>query len=682
MRVRMVREIFLKELREALRDRRSLMALFGLPLFLYPLIFFAAGTLGVSTVKKISHTTYAVAVTNATGAPQLQAILNLPDSGLRAVAVSDPARALHDGAVSAVIAVPPNFEAGAIAGLPAGIRVEVDRSKTATGYVEDRVGGVLSRYEHWIIAQRLTRHHLPSELGRPISRQTLDVESGGDRVGVALVVVLPTLLLLTGLVASLSTALVATTSEREAGSMESLLVTPVRKLELLVGKTILVFLAAVFATTCNLISMSLVLWRVTKSAPHGAGAALDPSVLGLSLIAVLPTLLFISAVCLIIGLSARSYREASSYAQFPVLCTMLPMMINLLDPKSTPAMLATPVVNTSIVIRHILLGRFAVGEYSLAAAFSTFWALVMLAFAARLFNAEQLVNVDWEPLSMMRRRRHSRPARLPTIDEGLLAVGLSLLLIFYVGPDLVHSSLLKMTVVTEIVLIAGPAILMAQALGYRWIETFSLRAPGIWDTVGGVLLGLGAVGVVAGLQWLQNRVWPEDPATQRALRDAIGPALMHSPVIMAFVVGGLAGIGEETLFRGPVLQSLLRRMPAWGALLVSGALFAAVHMDLHGLILRTLLGMLLGWIVIRTGSIVPAMIAHGLYDTVTLLVAGYMVHRYGLNAAFSSSTDIPVLPLAAAAGLVVMVLGKRLIDSSRSASFSEPNNAKNGIDPH
>src|SRR5580704_5342897 len=91
-----------------------------------------------------------------------------------------------------------------------------------------------------------------------------------------------------------------------------------------------------------------------------------------------------SAMCLVIGLAARSYREASSYSQFPVLiCTLLPTLVNMMDPAPTRALLATPVVNASIVLRHALQGRFGLDEYAFAAAASLFWALVMPAFAAR-----------------------------------------------------------------------------------------------------------------------------------------------------------------------------------------------------------------------------------------------------------------------------------------------------------
>jgi membrane protease YdiL (CAAX protease family) len=96
------------------------------------------------------------------------------------------------------------------------------------------------------------------------------------------------------------------------------------------------------------------------------------------------------------------------------------------------------------------------------------------------------------------------------------------------------------------------------------------------------------------------------------------PSFRQHPVLTVAVLGTLAGSCEELLFRGPLQTALVRRLPAWLALGIGGFLFAAAHGDAQGLLFRTLLGVLLGWLVLRTGSIFPAMGMHAVVDWIAL----------------------------------------------------------------
>ena len=80
--------------------------------------------------------------------------------------------------------------------------------------------------------------------------------------------------------------------------------------------------------------------------------------------------------------------------------------------------------------------------------------------------------------------------------------------------------------------------------------------------------------------------------------------------------------------------------------------------------LRTLLGMLLGWIVWRTGSIYPAMLAHGLYDTSSLAMAAWQIHHSGLSSIGTfTPLDYWALAIGAVLILVSVVMWVRLSPS-------------------
>jgi len=87
------------------------------------------------------------------------------------------------------------------------------------------------------------------------------------------------------------------------------------------------------------------------------------------------------------------------------------------------------------------------------------------------------------------------------------------------------------------------------------------------------------------------------------------------------VVGLLAPLAEEVVFRGAVLRALLQwnRRP-WLAIVLSALLFSAVHMNPAQLPHTFLVGLLLGWLYYRTASIVPGVVYHWVNNTVAYVM--------------------------------------------------------------
>lgn len=79
---------------------------------------------------------------------------------------------------------------------------------------------------------------------------------------------------------------------------------------------------------------------------------------------------------------------------------------------------------------------------------------------------------------------------------------------------------------------------------------------------------------------------------------------------------------EETVFRGAVLRSLLPRMKnRWGAIAISAALFALIHMNPAQMPHAFLAGLLLGWMYSRTKSILPGVAYHWINNTIVFVAA-------------------------------------------------------------
>jgi len=127
-------------------------------------------------------------------------------------------------------------------------------------------------------------------------------------------------------------------------------------------------------------------------------------------------------------------------------------------------------------------------------------------------------------------------------------------------------------------------------------------------------------------EFLQHFIW--HPNLQFLQRDqhVQAIALQHYQVLAPVVIGISAGVAEEVLFRGLILKGFLQRMPTWAALLVTGFIFAAIHVDFHEMLLQTLLGVLFGWVVVRSRSIFPAILIHSVYDVTFYAAKAFDIH--------------------------------------------------------
>ena len=163
--------------------------------------------------------------------------------------------------------------------------------------------------------------------------------------------------------------------------------------------------------------------------------------------------------------------------------------------------------------------------------------------------------------------------------------------------------------------VAASVLTIAVFLLARWVEVSPrwLRTRPwtvlLWSVVA-------ALGAVIPSTWLQEQM-PELPNLVENEFDMI---LSNRWGYLA--IGLLAPLSEEVVFRGAILKSLLRvqRLPVWGAIAISAVLFALVHLNPAQMPHAFLVGLLLGWMYWRTGSILPGMAYHWANNSVAYII--------------------------------------------------------------
>lgn len=131
-----------------------------------------------------------------------------------------------------------------------------------------------------------------------------------------------------------------------------------------------------------------------------------------------------------------------------------------------------------------------------------------------------------------------------------------------------------------------------------------------------------ALGTILPSEWLVEQMQYTMPeATEKLFEQIMGEPMGY------LAIGILAPLAEEMVFRGAVLRTLLKLLGGkwhWVAIAVSALIFGAVHGNLPQFVHASLIGLLLGWMYYRTGSILPGVLFHWVNNTVAYAMFNLM----------------------------------------------------------
>ena len=167
--------------------------------------------------------------------------------------------------------------------------------------------------------------------------------------------------------------------------------------------------------------------------------------------------------------------------------------------------------------------------------------------------------------------------------------------------------------------VLGALVLRPSAWSAAAGEPPSERTIALSGLLGGALW-VGSIGLME----LQSAVWPPDPRYLelfRSIHRALAPNGPLDALVSVAVIAVLPGVCEELVVRGVLLPSLARAIPGAGAVIVSAALFAAMHGDAYRFAFTFAVGLVFGALRLRTGSLWPPVVAHVALNTLTFLIA-------------------------------------------------------------
>lgn len=385
--------VFRKEVRENLRDRRTVFSalVFG-PLF-GPLILALSLQFLVTRTVTESDEPIELAVSQATRAPNLLDYLEARNVIVREVTLDDEqARAAVRARQPALIlAVPDDYAEELAAATPAALLLYADRSNTRNARNADRVKLLIARYGAGVGRLRLLARGVDSLTISPIAVHDVDVSTPRTR-SVAVLGTLSYLVIIAMLLGGMYLAIDATAGERERGSLEPLLTVPVPREHLIYGK----ILAA-----CAFMLLSLVVTVIACAAAlhfvgledFGMEARVGPGTAWRIVLVTAPLALAGAALMTVIASFTRSYREAQTWLGVILLLPTLPLaFVNAAELGATTPLMLVPSLSQHFLITTLLRGDpLQPLQVALSVCASLALGAVLAFVAGRLYRRESLL---------------------------------------------------------------------------------------------------------------------------------------------------------------------------------------------------------------------------------------------------------------------------------------------------
>ncbi len=513
-----------------------------------------------------------------------------------------------------------------------------------------RVREVLEAWEEEILRQRLSAAELPQELTRPVGSAPLDLAAEEQISANVWSKMFPALLVIMAVTGAFYPAVDVAAGEKERGTMETLLICPATRTEIVLGKFFTVMCFSMSTALLNLLSIGATgQYMLSVAGGMGRGALAHAGVITLPtapalawlLILLIPLSAFFSAMCLALATFARSSKEGQYYLT-PLLMVSIGLTVFCLSPavEIYPVHQASwfysvmPVVNIALLLKALLLNPGNTGALIFAApvlATSIGYSLLALWWAIEQFSSEGVLFRDGERfevgLWLKHLLREKEPT--PTFTEAGFCFVIIMLAQFVsmrafgqsiasATPDEMGMQMMKLMVIQQLAIIACPALFMALILTTSVRQSLRLWLPN-WKFVAiaallPFVLHPLSLELMASLQWF----FPQLPDGATRLLRAMGDGEQSLPLILIALAVAPA-VCEELAFRGFILTGFNRNGRTRVAIGLSALAFGAMHMIPQQVFNATLLGIVLGLIALRSNSLLPGVIFHFLFNSLAVM---------------------------------------------------------------
>ncbi|MDP7036398.1 MAG: ABC transporter permease [Candidatus Marinimicrobia bacterium] len=388
--------IFRKELKDTLRDRRTLFFMIVFPILIIPLIIGGIPKIMVSMMEKKMTERITIAIIGEENSPELMDMFGMADSinVTFNVEIDSIEQSIRKKDIDGALIIPDRFSEMVNSMETAQITM-VYISSDDLEATKKRMESVINKYRELKIDQRLDRLKLHSKTLEPVKINHRNIASEKEMIGKLAGGWLPYMFILYCFMGAMYPALDLGAGEKERGTIETLLTSPAGRMEILLGKFGVISLSGFLSAISGIIGLFVGLQFMTELPIEiitTMRSIIEIKTIALILSLIVPVSIFFSAVLLSISFYAKSFKEAQSLVTPINILILFPALIGLIPGVDLTWKTALiPIVNISLVTKEIIAETV-----SSVLLFEVYGSMIILAvgglfFTRWWFNREEVI---------------------------------------------------------------------------------------------------------------------------------------------------------------------------------------------------------------------------------------------------------------------------------------------------
>jgi len=378
-----------KELKDALRDRRTILAMIVIPIIVLPVLMFLPAFLASPQRNPVR-----IAVIQSDNTSD-DFVASLVSDQIRVVRIGreeNMTKLIQNGDYELGMVLPPDFSR--IFEAPdqtATITIFVDESSTRGAIALSLAQNAIAGYADKIVSERLAKTGLPPEALTPIETDVHGVTVTGAGA-IFLAILLPLFLGIYAVTGAMYFIMDTTAGEKERKTLEALLTMPATRTEIVLGKFLIAVLIALLSSVLAILGMTAGTVLLTGAIGESSAPSLSISVVNLLLIGIATLVLAMTSASIemLVSIFARSFKEAQNLLSPLTMIVIVPAIaMQYMSEQTLRSLAIAPIFNAMLLIRDALLNRASAGNIMLELSSALVYMVIALVIAIKIFNSEK-----------------------------------------------------------------------------------------------------------------------------------------------------------------------------------------------------------------------------------------------------------------------------------------------------
>ncbi|MBC8059675.1 MAG: ABC transporter permease [Clostridiaceae bacterium] len=389
---KLVSVILFKELKDMLRDKKTIIVSLLIPLLLMPSLSFVLGKTMNSAEADVKENTKIMMVDK--GNSSISKALK-EDKTIKFETYKDGEAAVKDGSALLFIEIPQDFDTNISSGNISNLKIFYDNTSQKSSIALGKITGIIDTFSKQIVADRLTKQNIDIKILTPINIATTSFQKEENAQGQMLLsMFIPMFVLLYSATGTLAAATDLGAGEKERGTLEPLLTTKAGRHYILTGKLFAITIMGFIVSLCSMIGF-LISIKIPGGMFDTGSSSISLSYGAIALIGVITiiTTMFFGALELGVSIYARSFKEAQTYLlPFTIVPIFAAYGTMAMDAKSIPFLYFNiPMINVSSVVKELISGIYNYGHIGITISWSIVYTIAAIILARYMFNKESVI---------------------------------------------------------------------------------------------------------------------------------------------------------------------------------------------------------------------------------------------------------------------------------------------------